>query len=313
MDHPALLALAARVHAGGGDMARAESLRHEALRELNPEADLIRYACVLGKLARTQWSLNRGAEGVATAERALAMLPRWRRQRTGVAARLARPRALSPRALSRGDRGWPGGAGAGRESGDTDSESEVLNTLGMAGVALGDVDEGVACLQRALQLAHEAGDQDGCAYVYANLADMLNIAGRTADALATAQEGLAAIPGRLRDNYDWLTLTVSELGFESGDWGLARSHSYPRMPGWWDASSSTPCCARPSRRSERAISARGPGARGRATARGRVVGAAVDRVVRDPVGGFCAAEASSSRRARRCPMRLTGSSCAPMT
>jgi DNA-binding CsgD family transcriptional regulator len=53
---------------------------------------------------------------------------------------------------------------------------------------------------------------------------MLNIAGRTAEALATAQEGLATIPNRVRDNYDWLTLTVSDLAYESGDWELARSH-----------------------------------------------------------------------------------------
>jgi DNA-binding CsgD family transcriptional regulator/tetratricopeptide (TPR) repeat protein len=225
MDHVELLALAARAHMGGGDPGRAESLRREALRELDSEREPVRYATLLGYLARTQWSLNRGQEGVASAERALAVLPSEGsdRERAWLLGWLARVRFLRGRfreAIANGNQALELAV----QSNDADAESEVLNTLGMAGIALGDVDEGVACLHRALELARASGDQDGAAYVYANLADMLNIAGRTADALATAQEGLAAIPSRLRDNYDWLTLTVSELAFESGDWELARSN-----------------------------------------------------------------------------------------
>ncbi len=60
---------------------------------------------------------------------------------------------------------------------------------------------------------------------YANLADFLNLAGRSREALSTAQEGLAQTPLRLRRNYDWMTLTVSEQAFVTGDWKAAREHA----------------------------------------------------------------------------------------
>jgi ATP/maltotriose-dependent transcriptional regulator MalT len=113
------------------------------------------------------------------------------------------------------------------QAGDTGTEAEVLNTLGMAAISSGDVDEGVTCLRRALALSRASDNLDGAAYAYANLADMLNLAGRTADALAIALEGLEATPRRIRGSYDWMKLTVSELAFESGEWALAREHLGP--------------------------------------------------------------------------------------
>ena len=63
---------------------------------------------------------------------------------------------------------------------------------------------------------------------YANLADMLMIAGRTREGLEVALEGHRSAPRRQGRSYDWMVLTVSELAFEAGDWTLAREHLTPR-------------------------------------------------------------------------------------
>ncbi len=68
------------------------------------------------------------------------------------------------------------------------------------------------------------------AFGYCNLADLLNLAGRTREALQTAHEGIDAVPQRVRDDHDWLALTVSELAFEAGDWQTARAHLGPAPP-----------------------------------------------------------------------------------
>ena len=61
------------------------------------------------RLSRVQWSLNRG-QGVETAERALALLPRGGGPRAGAAAGLAGADARPARALPRCDRRRRGGA-----------------------------------------------------------------------------------------------------------------------------------------------------------------------------------------------------------
>ena len=76
-------------------------------------------------------------------------------------------------------------------------------------------------MRQALTVAREHGDLDGAGYAYANLADALNLAGRTREGLEVAKEGLSAIPRRMRAIHEWLTLTVSELSFETGDWDAA--------------------------------------------------------------------------------------------
>ena len=99
LDRVDLLSLAAQAHANGGDHARSEVLLESALGELDPERDPRRYPAVLGRLARTQWQLNRGQDGIRTAERALAMLPAEEDsdERVSLLAWLARTRVLRGR------------------------------------------------------------------------------------------------------------------------------------------------------------------------------------------------------------------------
>jgi DNA-binding CsgD family transcriptional regulator len=100
----------------------------------------------------------------------------------------------------------------------------------MAMIALGQVDEGVERMRRTIAIARETDDLDTMTYGYANLAEMLSLAGRTAEALQTAHDGLDAIPPRLRADHDWLALTVSEIACEAGDWQTARAHLTPAPP-----------------------------------------------------------------------------------
>ena len=225
LDHVGLLLLAADAHFLGHDHVRGEHLLQEALRELDPDRDPRRYSALLTRLARVQWALNQGPQALASAQRALAMLPAEDsgRERVALLAWLARIRVLRGRfrdALKDGEEALA----AAVAGDDAHAEAQILDTLGMAQIALGEVDDGVARLRRAVEISRELDDMDALAEAYANLADMLNLSGRSAGGLATAEEGLAAIPARLTRNHNWMVLTVSELAFETGAWQLARAH-----------------------------------------------------------------------------------------
>ena len=235
MDHVELLGRAAVALSIIDERSRADALLTHALDELDPERDPARHAALLGRRARILWSLNRGEEAVALAERALAMVPDDdpRGDRPLLLAWLARSRFLRGR-LRQSATDAEAALAAAIDAGDTTAETEVLNTLGMAQVSLQQTDAGLASLRSAVELARANGDIDSLATAYSNLADMLGIAGRPAEALRTARDGLAATPRNYRRNHDWLTLTLSELAFDAGDWGLARECLSPppsRMTG----------------------------------------------------------------------------------
>jgi len=229
IDHVELLALAARAHRLAGERPRAQSLLQRALAELSPEEDSIRYARLLARLARIHWSMNRGAEALETGQRALELLPPGvaDRDRSALLSWLARTRALRGRyreAITAGE----AALSAAITAGDPGVEGEVLNTLGMARIALGDVSAGEAQLRRAVEIGREQGDPEDVATAYANLSDFLNLAGRTTDALQTAREGLSQTSRRVTRSHDWMALTVATLAFEAGEWSSTRSH-LPRV------------------------------------------------------------------------------------
>jgi DNA-binding CsgD family transcriptional regulator len=224
-----LLTLAATAHVIAGDRGRAEVLLERSLEQADVDADPQLCVRLLARLSRVQWELNRGIEAVDTAQRALSMLPAGEasEERALLMAWLARTRFLRGRfrdAVSDGE----AALAAAVEVGDRHAEGEVLNTLGMAHVSLGSVDHGVALLRQAIEIAREEEDLDNLGYAFSNLADMLSLAGRTAEALETARAGLDAVPRRMARIHDWLSLTVAELAFEAGDWELTRSHLGPQ-------------------------------------------------------------------------------------
>jgi tetratricopeptide (TPR) repeat protein len=94
----------------------------------------------------------------------------------------------------------------------------------MAEIMLGDVDEGVSCLRRAIEIATEDDDLSRMEGAYSNLAEALSLAGRSHEALETTKEGLAAVAKRSARVSDWMLLTASDLSFETGDWESARAY-----------------------------------------------------------------------------------------
>ncbi len=225
-----LLRLAASAHSIAGDRGRAEVLLTRALEKAQPSGDVALQAGLLAELSRIQWSLNRGIEAVDTAQQALGMLgeDEASQERATLMAWMARTRFLRGRfrdAVADGERALA----AAIHVGDPHTEGEVLNTLGMARIALGQVDDGVALLERSIQLARETDDLDNLGYAYSNLADSLTLAGRTREGLARAQEGLAAIPQRVARLHDWLTMTVAQVAFEAGEWEVMQAHLRPAV------------------------------------------------------------------------------------
>jgi DNA-binding CsgD family transcriptional regulator len=228
LDHVGLLELAARAHWIGSDRARGDVLLGHALEDLDPTGDPRRYAMVLARRARIAWSLNRGAEALETAQRALAMLGEedGGRERASLLAWLARTRVLRGRyrdAIDDGERALAAAVAAG----DRMAEGEVRNTLGMAQMALGEMETGRAQLRQAIAIARAGDDADALGYAYANLADHLGLAGRTAEALEVAREGLAALPRRLGRSREWMSLIVSHRALEAGDYAAARGNLEP--------------------------------------------------------------------------------------
>ncbi|HWC87433.1 MAG TPA: AAA family ATPase [Solirubrobacteraceae bacterium] len=225
IDHIGLLTMAADAHDLGHDRNRGEHLLEHALREFNPGTDPRRYSALLMRLARVRWSLNQGESALACAQRALSLLPAGDpgHERVAIQAWLARVRCLRGRyrdAVTDGEEALAAAVAIK----DRHAEAEILNTLGMARMVLGDVDEGVMSLRRAVEISRELDDMDALTDAYANLADLLSLSGRSASALATALEGLAAVPSGHARSHNWLLLTVSELAFETGNWELARTH-----------------------------------------------------------------------------------------
>ncbi|MGI8713890.1 MAG: helix-turn-helix transcriptional regulator [Solirubrobacteraceae bacterium] len=225
IDHVELLNRAARAHADEGNRPRAEVLLREALRQLGPTADPGRYGFLLGRLSVTTWTLNRGEEAVTLAERALAILPPDDPQavRPLLLAWLARMSFLRGR-YQRAIEGGESALAAAVAAGDRLAECDLLNTLGMTRFALQEVEEGVGLLRRAIQIAIEDEDFDSLASAYSNLAEVLGLAGRTEEAVRTAEEGMAALPRRHSLTRDWLRVTLAELSFDAGDWTAARDH-----------------------------------------------------------------------------------------
>src|SRR5207248_477700 len=138
-----LLELAAAAHSIAGDRTRAETLLDSALDEVDPESQSRRYARLLARKARIQWALNRGLEGVETAQRALALLPadEVSVERASLMAWLARTRFLRGRdreAIVEGEAALD----AAKVLVDPHTEAEILNTLGMAHMSIGDLEQG---------------------------------------------------------------------------------------------------------------------------------------------------------------------------
>ncbi len=229
IDEVDLLEAASNASALNGDHRHSEMLAEQGLRLLDPERDPVRYARVLVRRGRSRWRLNQAGAATEDLESALALLPEeTSAERAQLLSWIARTRSL---------RGHYREAIIEAERARTVAEAaklpvvvgEVLNTLGMAKIALGDVQAGEASLREAISLAAEQDDLDDLGTAYSNLAEFLNLAGRTRDALAVIDEGLAIVRTRTPQAFNWMTMTLSALSFEAGDWDAARASVGPPL------------------------------------------------------------------------------------
>jgi ATP/maltotriose-dependent transcriptional regulator MalT len=226
-----LLAETASVQGMAGDWPRAEALQLRAL-ELAGDDARVRSRLLSG-LSQTQWKLNRGREGLETAQQALKLMMTVEEtdaDRAELLAFLARTRVLRGQfraAITDGERALV----LANAAGDRCTVGQVLNTLGMARIAIGEVSEGEAQLREAMEVAREVSDADALAVAVCNLGDLLALAGRTREALDVIKDGIATTPQTLRRTFSWMRLTLTILAFEVGDWELARSDQGPARSG----------------------------------------------------------------------------------
>ena len=111
--------------------------------------------------------------------------------------------------------------GVAREVGYREAEAIALNALGTALGESGEVDAGVAYLRESLAIAREEGLEMEESGAWINISDVLNLAGRTEEALGAALEGLETAYTQDWRTTDWLQLSISEFRFHLGDWSGA--------------------------------------------------------------------------------------------
>ena len=227
IDEVELLEAAAVASALSGDQRHSEMLADRGLQLLDPDQDPIRYARLLGRRGRSRWRLNHAGAAIADLDHALRLLPdEPSRERARVLSWLARTHSLRGHyreAVAEGERARELATALDLPM----TLGETLNTLGMAKFALGEVDDGEALLREAIALANQQDDVDDLGSAYSNLADGLNLVGRTREALAVINQGLDEVTTRIGRAYSWMLLTLSELAFEAGEWDLTRANTGP--------------------------------------------------------------------------------------
>ncbi len=222
MGQEEVLVHAAAVADSAGDPARQETLLRRALSLIDAREDPRRVASIMGSLSHALWNLHRQDETIETLDRALGLLPADEQsaERASLLAARAKKRMLQARFGEAAESAREALAVA-RTVGDRRSEAQALNALGISAGGLGEVEAGVAYLRESLELARREGHghEEGSAWI--NLADLLNLTGRTEEALVTAQEGLDATSGDHPRSREWLRLALSEFNFNLGRWEQA--------------------------------------------------------------------------------------------
>ena len=224
-DQADLFERAALCHYYTDDLPRSLKRARHALELVDAAAEPRRAAWLYGELQRPLWAMLRPEEASDALDSALALLAEDEPspERAGLLARRAKTLMVQSR--------YRQAVGAAREAlaererlpdpvDDRADEVGALNALGVSLTALGEVEEGLAPLRRALVIAHESGRLSEIAGAAVNLSDALHQSGRTQEALAVARAGhaqLAALPTRQL----WLSLAIAQQAFEAGEWEAA--------------------------------------------------------------------------------------------
>jgi DNA-binding CsgD family transcriptional regulator/tetratricopeptide (TPR) repeat protein len=191
MDRLGLMELTIDAAIAAGDEGRALALVDDALPTVDREAEPRRAAVLLARRADALRWLGRG-DGMAELEEVAALLPAEPAtpELAEVFVLLASAKMLTAD-LAGAVEAARRGVEAARAVGDVRGEASALIALGSSTGYLGEVDEGLALLRQALEVASRAGDDAGAVRAYTNVADTLELSGRHAEAAEVAREGLA--------------------------------------------------------------------------------------------------------------------------
>jgi DNA-binding CsgD family transcriptional regulator len=224
-DEAELLERAAACHFYAEDLARSVTLAKRALTLVDESAEPRRAAWLYATLQRSLWAMLRSDEAVDALERGLALLaddgpsP----ERAGLLARQAKLLMVQSRyrrAIIVARRALAEQAELTEQGAAHLDPAGALNALGVSLAATGEVDEGVAALQRALDGVNERGGLHDVAAAATNLSEVQHRVGRTAEALEVARAAHAQLTS-LPTRQIWTGLAIAQYAFDSGDWETA--------------------------------------------------------------------------------------------
>ena len=282
-----------------GDPARQEALLRRALQLVDAEADPNRAALIQERLSQSLWSQHRQDDSVEMLREGLALLPEEpSAARAKLLAQFSRRLMVQSRFAEAAESAREALSVA-RAVGYREAEAIALNGLGTALGESGEVDAGVAYLRESLEIAREEGleMEEGGAWI--NISDVLNLAGRTEEALEAALQGLEhGAHAGLAHHRLAATLGVRvplpprRLGRRAGG-HPAREPAPHRRHAPLLADVQSAARARPRRRR-----GRGGGGGGARESHGRTEGAAVRGHARHPERGAVAPSRRHRRRTR---------------
>ncbi len=185
-------------------------------------------ACALlrERLSQSLWSQHRQDEAIEELKRGLALFPEGDQseERATLLSQLAKKRMLQARLTEAKDDAeealahrarlrQPRGRGPGAQRPRHRRSACRARWRGACG----------CCTSRSTSPASSGHAMDiGGAWV--NIADVLNIAGRTREALEVARQGLEAESSSPWRTVDWLRLSIAEYLYYLGDWDEAESY-----------------------------------------------------------------------------------------
>jgi DNA-binding CsgD family transcriptional regulator/tetratricopeptide (TPR) repeat protein len=184
LDRGTLLYRAAEAANLAGHSDRAVALAGLALDRVDAAVEPLRAGALLERLARYHWNAGDTPKAMAAIERAVATIPTEPPSEALARALAAHGQLLvllsrHGDALARGEEAVV----LAREVGARAVEGHALTTLGTALGSLGHLEDGIASLEQGRRIAAELGNVDDLGRAHGNLASVLDMAGRSADAV----------------------------------------------------------------------------------------------------------------------------------
>ncbi|MGZ4694897.1 MAG: ATP-binding protein, partial [Acidimicrobiales bacterium] len=239
LDHVQLLAHAAEQENLIGNFARSIAHIRLALDQIDPAVDPITAGLLHERLGRFLWTADQ--DGLPDHVRALELVPAEppSAERARVLAGYAQILMLNG-SLAQSAEVAADAVEIARTVGAIQAEGHALNTLGTVLIPQGRVDEGMECLERSRQIAHDIGNLDDMARACVNLTHSLSVLGRWDELIVEGEAGVewARRVGQDRTCGVYVESNLLDALVARGRWDEAaeRSASLPtRLPiGYWE-------------------------------------------------------------------------------